>query len=607
MDDTGRYLTRLTNHPAEDTQPSWSPDGSKITFVSHRDGNGEIYLMNADGTDQSRLTNDPVEDFAPAWSPDGSEIAFVRRAPRSAPAIYVMSADGTEQYNLTEHSSSIDTDPAWSPRSKIAFASRRPFPYLEPNKMRIWVINRGGFFHKVGALTRLHTSDFQPAWSPGGKKIAFVSERDLLRQGSGIYVMNADGTNQTRLANTRSADSFPAWSPDGTRIAFSSEGVGKERGCFGGSDIYTMAADGSNRINLTRSPARDRFPACGPPPSYQTPHRESPAPTATAASPPCNLAPNPSFEDGGLSPEAWKPVSIGTGGGYIRGDRYIDWNREWDESLSYDGGHSLKIKSIPDSERRMFVKDPMPGWETDEEIRLVRGEEYQFSAWYKAEGKLSFVLEIQRWARPSPASPNHLFTWSEASARTEEWQQFVAVFVPDADELVRLRLVLDAAEYAGQIYIDDAYFGTPLGPQVSGASPQATPAPTPTVVPTREPTPTPTPRPRPTPTPTSAPAPTPTPTPAVVFPLLSPTEGQIATGRVNGFFSSDVSALTGVFQVLYSVDGILRAVGLVGPNFRSDFISTNVSNGSHTVQARAIDAGGAVLGISNTVNVIVQN
>ena len=72
----GSDARRLTNNAAFDAGPTFSPDGKRIAFVSHRDGNYEIYLMNADGTDQHRLTHNPAQDRQPAFSPDGKRIAF---------------------------------------------------------------------------------------------------------------------------------------------------------------------------------------------------------------------------------------------------------------------------------------------------------------------------------------------------------------------------------------------------------------------------------------------------------------------------------------------------------------------------------------------------
>lgn len=104
-------LTRLTQHPAPDLSPVWSPDGKKILFVSLRDGNAELYLMQADGSRQRRLTNNVSDDLQPAWSPDGKRIAFVSYL-HGTGELFVMGADGSGQRRLTNNSSD-DTDPDW--------------------------------------------------------------------------------------------------------------------------------------------------------------------------------------------------------------------------------------------------------------------------------------------------------------------------------------------------------------------------------------------------------------------------------------------------------------------------------------------------------------
>ena len=85
---------------SSDFYPAWSPDGTKIAFTSDRDGIPKIYVMNADGTNQTRITDNPASDEAPAWSPDGSKIAFTSDRDGN-PEIYVMNADGTDQTRLT--------------------------------------------------------------------------------------------------------------------------------------------------------------------------------------------------------------------------------------------------------------------------------------------------------------------------------------------------------------------------------------------------------------------------------------------------------------------------------------------------------------------------
>jgi dipeptidyl aminopeptidase/acylaminoacyl peptidase len=100
MNTDGSGKTNLTNDPADDYSPTWSPDGTKIAFARFAGEQSEIYAMNSDGSGQTNLTNNPADDFSPAWSPDGTKIAFTRFDGGQA-EIFVMSADGTGQTNLT--------------------------------------------------------------------------------------------------------------------------------------------------------------------------------------------------------------------------------------------------------------------------------------------------------------------------------------------------------------------------------------------------------------------------------------------------------------------------------------------------------------------------
>ena len=245
MNADGTNQVRLTNNPANDESPTWSPDRSRIAFASQRDGNNEIYVMNADGTNQVRLTNNNAAENSLVWSPNGSKIAF--RSERDGNfEIYVMNVDGTNQTRLTNNNAN-DGVQAWSPdSSKIAFTSERD------GNFEIYVMNADGT-NQV-RLTNNNAADNFPAWSPNGSKIAFASERDGNFE---IYVMNADGNNQTRLTNNSFRDNVPAWSPDSNKIAFASERDGN-------FEIYVMNADGNNQTRLTNNGAIDGLPSWSP-------------------------------------------------------------------------------------------------------------------------------------------------------------------------------------------------------------------------------------------------------------------------------------------------------------------------------------------------------
>jgi Tol biopolymer transport system component len=243
MNADGSGQERLTSDPSWESGLAWSPDGQKIAFARSRDlRKFEIYDMNVDGSEQRRLTGE-ASGGELAWSPLGDKIAFVSRRDGNL-EIYLMNADGSGRRRLTRNTVG-DRNPVWSPDGRrIAFESN----------WQVNVMNADGSGQR--RLTRNGARNFAPAWSPDGQKIAF--ERRLGRKQYGpcsgcgraltfeVWVMNADGNGQQRLTR-RGAQ--PHWSPDGRRISFVSERDGN-------AEIYTMNTDGSRQRNLTRTPDR---------------------------------------------------------------------------------------------------------------------------------------------------------------------------------------------------------------------------------------------------------------------------------------------------------------------------------------------------------------
>jgi Tol biopolymer transport system component/serine/threonine protein kinase/tetratricopeptide (TPR) repeat protein len=242
---------RITNHPATDWQPDWSPDGSQVAFASNRDGKLDIYLMDADGNNPRRLTHNSVDDFAPVWSPDGKRIAFTSKRDGND-EIYVMNADGSNQTNVSQNMAA-DSRPAWSPDAKrIAFTSNRDG---EPDTYDIYAMSADG--SNQLRLTDDPNFDSDPTWSPDGKRITFASNRNGNFE---VYVMNADGGDQRNLTNNLSFDGKPVWSPDGKLIAF----TGNRDSESSNFDLYVMNSDGSSQRKVTNNPATDDEPSWSP-------------------------------------------------------------------------------------------------------------------------------------------------------------------------------------------------------------------------------------------------------------------------------------------------------------------------------------------------------
>jgi Tol biopolymer transport system component len=198
----------------------------------------EIWSMNGDGSEPRRLTHNTTADLGAVWSPNGKTVAFYSINPVAGPHIFLVDAGGGEQTPLTAMRSRW---PSWSESGKIAFDNGGP------TSGDIFVVNPDG--SGLEQLTHSPAArNIRPDWSPNGQKIAFTSRRDGNDE---IYVMNANGSEPTRLTSNGSSDIAPAWSLDGKKIVFQSDRDGD-------TELYSMNADGSDQTRLTNYPGRDQ-------------------------------------------------------------------------------------------------------------------------------------------------------------------------------------------------------------------------------------------------------------------------------------------------------------------------------------------------------------
>jgi TolB protein len=234
MNGDGSNVTRLTNHWARDDSPVWSPDGQQIAFNSNRDGNEEIYVMNADGTNVTRITFEPSRDYISAWSPDGQWLAFVTER-HGDPwmnefRIYWIRPDGSEEQRWPS-SVVAQFSPGWSPDGQFVVYGQGDVIYrAEVDGSNADNLGFGG----------------GPVWSPNGEQIAFLNQNN-------IFVMNADGSQRRPVTDSRNIWERGDWSPDSQFIVFSRA-----------DELYVVNVVTEEEIRLTSNSFYDGEPAWWP-------------------------------------------------------------------------------------------------------------------------------------------------------------------------------------------------------------------------------------------------------------------------------------------------------------------------------------------------------
>ena len=201
MDGAGSVVFNRTNNAALDASPAWSPDGSKIAFASNRDGNIEVYTMNANGTGQTNISNNGAHDADVSWSPDGTKIAFASDRDGDF-EIYTMNADGSGVSQITNNASN-EGFAAWSPDGKkIAFHSDSA-----GDQDICYITIAGG-----SGITCLSTAGDQhaPSWKAGNESIAFQSQKPG-DSSVEIYVWPLGGSAHSKITDNSALDSSPDW------------------------------------------------------------------------------------------------------------------------------------------------------------------------------------------------------------------------------------------------------------------------------------------------------------------------------------------------------------------------------------------------------------
>jgi Tol biopolymer transport system component len=223
----------------------------RIAFgMTAADGNSDIFTVRPNGTGLRRLTFGP-QDVCAAVSANGRKIAFCRGSDTDA-QIWTMNFNGTAQHQVSPTGATL-IFPDFSPNGRKIVASGVLDSSAPKDQIYVMDSHTGGHLHALTTAAQ-GNSDFA-AWSPNGKKIAFISDRTGIEQ---VWVMNADGSCQHQLTSALvTHDEVPDWSPDGKQIVF-------EVGDVGSGTIWVMNANGSHQHQISSGPGDEFGPEWSP-------------------------------------------------------------------------------------------------------------------------------------------------------------------------------------------------------------------------------------------------------------------------------------------------------------------------------------------------------
>lgn len=268
----GSGISPLVTASGDDVSPRLSADGRKLAYVG-LGGSDRLFLLDlVQGETRSLHEFGPDEQVADmAWSPDGTRIALVVEEvlPDSRPKfIHVLNVSTGEMQRITHTGRENSVD--WSPDgSRILFA-RSSGPLKEDKRFisnDLYLVNPDGS-HET-QLTKDGLS-MEGAWSPDGNHVAFTSYEPSDGGQTDIYVMDADGTERTRLTHDPGMDYYPVWSPDGSRILFVSRRTDGPPTGASSCHLMVIGIDGSKEASIIRDPSH----ICGADPSWASAPRD---------------------------------------------------------------------------------------------------------------------------------------------------------------------------------------------------------------------------------------------------------------------------------------------------------------------------------------------